>query len=369
MKKITLLLMLAILVTGCQATPTVSDCSEINNSSSSVDASIANSSADNTAKVFRQSQLVEGEANYGITYLWLDDTRILLCAMNLIDDDYTNTFSVLKTDTDTNTAISPSINQYCSLFSSVETPDGYRISDFSGNDYMLSAQNILQANKLPFKEQNLSSFYDVDTGITYQFDADAKGITQITDGVSELLCKPSLAQKEYIACMRIAPDKSSLVFAVMREFYSSKTMFYEFETKTLRTVPIVLGLPGYFWLNNMPIALSFDDNNDGTYAFLLNGAQPMQKIKLCDKDESIDFSSGTYQYGAAANAFPFVLRTKTQNKLMLLNLENSIFDIKEVLQTTNQITQPKLSKDGKQIAYFSFDTTQDTPDLVVRSLA
>ncbi|MEG1104939.1 MAG: hypothetical protein RSD78_08880, partial [Oscillospiraceae bacterium] len=141
MKKITLLLMLAILVTGCQATPTVSDCSEINNSSSSVDASIANSSTDNTAKVFQQSQLVEGEANYGITYLWLDDTRILLCAMNLIDDDYTNTFSVLKTDTDTNTAISPSINQYCSLFSSVETPDGYRISDFSGNDYMLSAQN------------------------------------------------------------------------------------------------------------------------------------------------------------------------------------------------------------------------------------
>ncbi|MEG2014086.1 MAG: hypothetical protein RR063_12960, partial [Anaerovoracaceae bacterium] len=122
MKKITLLLMLAILVTGCQATPPVSDCSEINNSSSSVDASIANSSADNTAKVFRQSQLVEGEANYGITYLWLDDTQILLCAMNRIDDDYTNTFSVLKTDTDTNTAISPSINQYCSLFSSVETP-------------------------------------------------------------------------------------------------------------------------------------------------------------------------------------------------------------------------------------------------------
>lgn len=368
-KAVIVLIFLMLLFTACSSPSALSEDFSVNDGiAPDGAASVPSFTEDGAVRTYEQGYLVKGAPNYGVTYLWLNDTDILLCAVHYDESEYTSTLSILNTDTNTVTFVESLLTAYCNLFSSVQTETGFLFSDFSGNEYALSSDASLSVNTARLKEEDLSSFYDVYEKVFYAFDYKTNCLMKTVKGTDESLYEFSLAENEHIACIRTAPDQSALIFAVMKEFYSDNTVIYDLKTDNARIISVVLGLPAYFWLDDAPVALSFDENRDGVYALLLRDGRLAQEMKLCDENSSVDFSSGTYQYGAATNRFPFVLRTQADNQLMLLSLENDVFQTKEIVQTTSELSQPQLSKDGKKVAYFLMANPQGAPRLVVRTL-
>lgn len=368
MKKIVLVIMLIILFTSCQPQNSVSENSNFNNSTSRDASSVPAIPVSSSEKSFTRKTFVKENANYGVTYLWLNHKDIMFCAMNYENGKYKSAFSVLNTATQKVNFIEKQLQNYCALFSTEKTQDEYLITDFSGNEMYLSQDYQLSADDLALKKENLSAFYDANDKATYQFDYSTNSLTKTVETFTQVLHELPITNDEHISCIRISPDKKALSMAVMENFYSSKTIVCDLEKNTIKTIPITLGLPAYFWINNRLVALSFDDNRGGTYAYLLNDNLPLTDIKLCDNKSSVDFSSGTYQYGADENNFPFVIRTDGQNELMLLSIEDNNFILQEILQTPYEISQPQLSTDGKHISFFTSNGIDNPPEFIVRKL-